>query len=87
VFGAHGRAIEREAAAPLQDPIDDGLCEVFVVEHAAPRRECEVRREDHSALLSMPIVDDVEEHIGGVSAVREIADLVDDEYAGVNVRG
>ena len=27
----------------------------------------------------MPLVDDVEEHVGGVGAVGEIADLVDDQ--------
>ena len=28
----------------------------------------------------MTLVDDVEEHVGGVVAVREVADLVDDEH-------
>lgn len=34
----------------------------------------------------MAIIDDVEEHVGGVSAVREIADFIDDEDIGMRVR-
>ena len=33
----------------------------------------------------MPLVDDVEEHVGGVGAVGEVADLVDDEDGGMRV--
>ena len=41
--------------------------------------------EDHRALAPMPLVDDVEEHVGGVGAVGEIADLVDDEHGRMRV--
>jgi hypothetical protein len=33
----------------------------------------------------MALVDDVEEHVGGVGAVGEIADFVDDEDRGMRV--
>ena len=35
----------------------------------------------------MALVDDVEEHVGGVRAVGEIADFVDDQHIGMRVRG
>jgi hypothetical protein len=44
-----------------------------------------VGREDHCALASMPLIDDVEEHIRGVGAVREIAHFIDDEDGGLRV--
>jgi hypothetical protein len=46
---------------------------------APPRLQRFVRRKDHRPLPPVSLVDDVEEHIGRVGAVREIADLVDDE--------
>ena len=49
--------------------------EILVVEHAAPRLQRLVRREDHRAMPAMALVDDVEEHVGGVGAVGEIARL------------
>ncbi|MFO0738193.1 MAG: hypothetical protein U0270_20035 [Labilithrix sp.] len=33
----------------------------------------------------MPLVDDVEEDVGGIVAVREVADLVDDQHARMRV--
>jgi hypothetical protein len=33
----------------------------------------------------VPLVDDVEEHVGGIVAVREVADLVDDEDSWADV--
>ena len=41
--------------------------------------------EDHRALAQVAVVDDVEEHVGGVGAVGEVADLVDDEHVRVSV--
>ena len=36
--------------------------------------------EDHRAPFDMPFVDDVEQHVRGVVAVGEVADLVDDQH-------
>ena len=66
---AHRRAVEVQDAAALEDTIDDGKTEVVVVQHGAPRFERLVGGEDHRALALVPIVDDVEEHVGGIGAV------------------
>jgi hypothetical protein len=39
MLGPHRRPIECEHATTLEDPIDDGLSQVFVVEDSAPSRE------------------------------------------------
>jgi hypothetical protein len=76
VLGPHRRTIQREEAIALQDAVDDRVREVFVMQHAPPLVQRFIRGEDHRALLPMPIVDDVKEHIGGVGAAREVADFV-----------
>jgi hypothetical protein len=38
--------------------------------------------EDHWALVQVAVVDDLEEDIGGVRAIAEMADLVDDQHMG-----
>jgi hypothetical protein len=87
VLGPHRRPVEREHAAPLEDAVQDGLREVFVVEHAPPGRERLIGREDHGALLPVPIIDHVKEHVRGVGAVGEVPDFVDDEHARLEIRG
>jgi hypothetical protein len=49
------------------------------VQHGSPALGLLVRREDHRALLDVPLVDDVEEDVRGVVAVGEVADLVHDQ--------
>jgi hypothetical protein len=70
VLGPNRRSVEYEQSATLENPIDDGLGEVFVVEDATPGTELLVCGEDHRAFAAMTLVDDVEEHVGGISAVR-----------------
>ncbi len=41
---------------------------------------------DHRTLPAMALVDDMEEDVGGIGAVRQIADFVDDEQIGMRVR-
>ena len=55
------------------------------MQHAAPRGDGFVRGEYHRAAAFVAIVHDVEEHVRGIGAVGEIADLVDDEEARVGV--
>ena len=55
------------------------------MQDAAPGTERFVRREDHRTLLEVALVDDVEEHVRRVGAVREIADLVDHEHVRMRV--
>jgi hypothetical protein len=80
MLGAHRRAVQEQHATALQDAVDDRGGEVVVVEYSAPVVRVLVRREDHRALRLMSVVDDVVEHVGGVLAVREVADLVANEH-------
>ncbi len=83
----HGRPVESEDPTPLEDAVDDGLGEVLVVQDAAPGTEGLVGGEDHRALAAVPVVDHMEEHVGGVGAVGEVADLVHHEDARMGVGG
>lgn len=86
--GAVAGAVEDEEASALEDAIDDGVGEVTVVEGVAPVGERRlVGGEDHGPLSGVAVVDDVEEHVGGVVAVGEVADLVDHEDVRVGVGG
>lgn len=87
VAGPVGGPPQRKMAAPLQDPVADGLGEIGVVEDPAPGAERLVRGEEHRAVMQVPLVDDVEEDVGRVGAVGEVAHLVDDEHVGVGVGG
>jgi hypothetical protein len=71
--------------AALQHPVEDGLGEVLVVEHAAPGRQQLV--EDQGPPVQVAVVDHLEEHVRGVGAVARIADLVDHEDVRVSVAG
>ena len=71
--------VEREQAATLEDPIDDGLGEILVVKNATPGGRRLVRGEDHRVLAAMAVVDHVKEHVGSVRSVGEVADFIDDE--------
>ena len=85
MLGAERGAIEAEDPAALEDAVDDGCGQVGVVEHAAPGLERLVRREDHRATAQVAVVHDVEEYVGRVASVGEIADLVDHEHVRVGV--
>jgi hypothetical protein len=85
VLGSHGRAVEGEESTAFEDAVDDGLSEVLVVKNFSPGGGWFVGSEDHGTLVSMSVVDDVEEHIGGVGTVSQVTDLVDDEESGVGV--
>jgi len=77
VLGAHRWAIQLKQASALEHAIDDRLREIFVVQHMPPGGERLVGGEDHRAPALVSIVDDVEEHVGRVGTVGEIAHLVD----------
>lgn len=85
--GSDRRSVQAKQAAALKDAVDDGLGQVVIVEDASPRFQGLVGREDHGASTPVSLVDDVEEHVGGVGAVGEIAHFVDDQDGGVGVRG
>jgi hypothetical protein len=87
VLGADGRAVESEQATAFEDPINDGVGEVLVVQDGAPGLGVLVGGEDHGALADMAIVDDMEQDVGGFAAVGEVAHLVDDEHVRAQVGG
>ena len=64
----------------VQDAIDDGVGQVVIVEDVAPLGAGRlVGGEDHGLSLGVAVVDDMEEDVGGVWSVVEVADLVDHE--------
>ena len=85
--GPVGRAAELKVPSALEDPIQDRLGEVRIMEDSSPRGQRFVCREDHGPAVQMPIVDDLEEHVRRVGPVAEVADLVDDEDVRVRVDG
>lgn len=56
------------------------------MQHLAPVAQRFVGGEHHRTPSAMPVVDDVEQQVGGVGAVREIADFIHDEDVGMRVR-
>jgi hypothetical protein len=84
VTAPHRRAIKSEHAPALEDPIDNRLAEIRIVQHLAPRIERLVRGEDHRPPLEVALVDDMKEQIRGVRAVREVSHLIDDQHVRVH---
>ena len=86
VFRAHRGPVEPQQAAPLEDAIDDGLGQILVVEDGAPLAlGVLVRGEDQRPFPDVALVDHLIEDVRRVGAVREVADLVDDEDVGTDV--
>jgi len=84
-----GWTIEGEKATPLEDPVDDGLRQVRIMEHITPGGGRLVRGEDHGPLGEVPLVHDVVEDVGRVVPVAEVAHFVDHEdvHPGVAPQG
>jgi len=77
VARAVGGATQFEETAALEDAVQDRLGQIGIVQDPAPRGEGFVRREKHRAVVQVAFVDDVEEDVGEVGPVGEIADFVD----------
>ena len=75
---AHRRSLQCDNAAALEDAVENGFGEIRVVQHLAPVFERLVGGEDHRLGALVALVDNMEEHVGGVGAVGEIAHFVDD---------
>jgi len=83
-----GRPIQEQETASFQDPVDDGVSEIRVVQYGAPFSERRlVGGEDHGSFSGVTVVDDVEEDVCGVLSIVEISDLIDDEQNWLGVRG
>jgi hypothetical protein len=85
MFRPHRRPIEAKQPPSVLDPIDDRIGQIVVIEHRAPALRMLVRREEHRARLDVPLVDHVEQYVGGGVAVGQIADLVDDEQVRLDI--
>jgi hypothetical protein len=58
-----------DEASTFQDSIEDGSCQVLVVQHLSPRTEGLIGSKDHRAFLEMAIIHNMEQNIGSVGAL------------------
>ena len=77
--GAVGRSAQLKMPAVLKDPIEDDLGKIRVVEDPPPGMQGLVGREEHRAVMQAALVDDMEEHIGRIGSIAEVAHLVNDQ--------
>jgi hypothetical protein len=63
------------------------MSQIVIVQHPAPGIERFIGGEDHRPPHSMTVIDDVEEHVGRISPIGEIADFVDDQHARMDIGG
>ena len=68
--GSIRRAIEFEDPAALENATDDDISEVVIVEDGAPT----LGGQEHRFAFLVPLVDDVEQDVGSVGAIGEVAD-------------
>jgi hypothetical protein len=85
VLSTYGRAVEFEVSTALEYPVDDGVSQILVVKNPSPGIQGFVGSKDHRFFLLMAFVDDMEEDVGCIGAIGEVADLVDDEHCGACV--
>jgi len=87
VFSAQRGSVESQESPALEDSIHDGLGEIVVMKDGTPALRMLVRGEDHRALLDVTLVDNVEQDVGRVIAVGQVADLIDEEHVRLEVVG
>ena len=80
-----GAPAQFDVPAAFEHTIEDRLGQIRVVQYAAPRRQGLVGGEDHGPVVQVPIVDDLEEDVGGIGPIAEVADFIDDEDVGMRV--
>ena len=76
-----------DEAAAFEDAVGDGVGQVGVVKDAAPVGQGLVGGEEHGLAVQVPVVDELEEDVGGVGAVGKVSDLVEDKDVGMGVGG
>ena len=73
--------VEDQQPAAFEGSVHDRLGQIMIMEDGAPSSQRRlVGREDDRPLLEMAVVDHMEEDIGGIETVGEVADLIDDEH-------
>ena len=83
--GPIGAPAQFDVAAALEHAVEDRLGEIRIVQDPAPRGERLVRGEDHRPPVQVAVVDDLEEHVGRVRPVAEIAHLIDHQHVRMRV--
>jgi hypothetical protein len=78
-------AIEADEPSPSQDAVEDRRGQILVEQHLPPLVQGLVGGGDHGPLAQVPVVHHMEEHVGGVLCIGQVADLVHDEYVRVQV--
>ena len=76
-----------DVLASLEDAIEKGLGQLWVMQHVSPLGQLLVGSEDDGPAAQATLVDDAVEHVGGRVRVVEVADLVDDEDVRLDVGG
>jgi len=76
-----------DEASTFQDSIEDGSCQVVVVQHFSPLTEGFVGSKDHRAFFEIAIIHHMEQNIGGFGAIAEIPDFIDHDDVRTSVGG
>jgi hypothetical protein len=58
-----------DEASTFQDSVEDGSCQILVVQHLSPLSERLVGSKDHGAFFEIAIIDHMEQNIGSVGAI------------------
>ena len=83
-----GGAVKDDEPSPFQDAVDDSLCQVLVVEDFAPVGEGRlVGREYYGSPEYMPVIHHMEQDIGRIGTIVEVADFIyhQDGWRGVGL--
>ena len=72
--------------AALEEAVEDRIREVRIMEHVSERGQGLVGADEDGTTSQVALVDDEIEHVGRVVGVRELAELVDDQDVGVDVK-
>src|ERR1700730_871310 len=79
------RSIEVDQTASFQDTIEDSGRHIFVVEYLAPLPQGFIGGEDHGPLSQVPVIDHMEQDVGGIGSIGQVAEFVDQQYMRVGV--
>jgi hypothetical protein len=77
-------SIELDEASALEDAIADGRRQVLVVQDPSPLPERFVGGENHGAFPEVSVVDHMEQDVGGIGSVSQVAYFVDHEHVSRN---
>ena len=79
------RSIEVDQTASFQDTIEDSGRHIVVVEYLAPLPQGFIGGKDHGSLSQVPVIDHMEQDVGGIGSIGQVAELVDHQYMRVGV--